>query len=162
MKYSPLFLAVATSALLTGCGKPAPEGEPAGAATEAAAATAPVAQPAAAPAPADAAPVTFASLTGNVAAGQAVFNQCKACHAVEAGKNGIGPSLHGVVGRAAGSAPGYSYSPANVASHLTWDPETIFAYLENPAAKVPGTKMAFMLRDPQMRADVIAYLQTLN
>lgn len=151
MKFSPYFLAATAALLVAGCGKPAPEADAAGADSATAAASAPAETP-----------VTLASLTGNVAAGQAVFNQCKACHAVEAGKNGIGPSLHGVVGRTAGSVPGYTYSPANVASHLTWDPETIFTYLESPAMKVPGTKMAFMLRDPQMRADVIAYLQTLN
>jgi cytochrome c len=111
-------------------------------------------------APADA--VTFASLTGDSAKGETVYNQCRACHSVEPDRNGVGPSLHGVVGRVSGAVPGYAYSEANKAGHLTWTPEVLFNYLENPSRMVQGTKMSFMLRDPQQRADVIAYLETLK
>lgn len=147
--------------LLAACGKPAAEPEQAAEATAPAAVPA---QPAAAPAaPAAAAtPVDFASLTGDVTRGQTVFVQCRACHSVDAGKNGIGPSLHGVVGRTSGTVEGYAYSPANKAGHLTWTPEQLFTYLEAPARTVPGTKMGFMLPDAQKRADVIAYLETLK
>ena len=145
---------------LGACGKPAEQPAQPAATTEAAAADN-AAAAAAAPAPA-AAPVDFASLHGDAAAGERVFNQCKSCHSNEAGKNLVGPSLFGVVGRASGSVPGYAYSTANKNSHHTWDPETLFRYLAGPQREIPGTKMSFMLANPQQRADVIAYLQTLK
>ena len=104
---------------------------------------------------------TFASLTGTAANGEAVFVQCKTCHEVEAGKNKIGPHLAGVVGRKAGSVEGYSYSPANKNSGITWSKEKLFQYLEKPARVVPGTKMAFAgIADAQKRADLIEWLAT--
>ncbi|HQS96204.1 MAG TPA: cytochrome c family protein [Novosphingobium sp.] len=106
---------------------------------------------------------TLASLTPDVAHGKTVFAQCKACHTVEAGKNMVGPSLAGIVGRAAGSVAGFSYSNANKNSGITWTPEKMFQYLEKPARVVPGTKMAFAgLSKAQDRADVIAYLKAPN
>ncbi len=126
-------------------------------------ATAP-ATPAAPGAPAapaaPAADFVVAGLHGDATRGATIFNQCRACHAIEPGRNGIGPSLHGVVDRAAGSVAGYSYSPANKSSHRVWDKDTLFAYLESPMMMVPGTKMTFRLGDAQARADVIAYLAT--
>lgn len=102
----------------------------------------------------------FASFTGNAANGKTVFATCRTCHAVEAGANRIGPSLNAIVGRPAGQVAGYNYTPANKNSGITWTPEKLFQYLENPQRVVPGTKMAFAgLSDPQRRADVIAYLQ---
>jgi cytochrome c len=132
-------------------------------AAEAPAAEAPAAEPAVAPAAPAVAGATLqvAGLTGDPAAGQRIFGQCRTCHVVEPGVNRVGPSLHGIVGRPAGSVPGYNYSTANKNSGKTWDAETLFTYLENPRAAIPGTKMAFVgLRDPQQRADVIAYLAT--
>lgn len=121
---------------------------------------------AAAPAPDDTTTMTGATLaqfTGDAAAGQAVFAQCRACHVTDAGVNRIGPSLHNIVGRAAGQVAGYTYSPANANSGITWSPEKLFQYLENPQRVVPGTKMAFAgIRDPQQRANLIAWLQTQN
>ena len=114
--------------------------------------------PAAAPAPAA---VTYASLTGDAAKGEKVFAQCKACHVAEAGKNRVGPSLWAVVGRSAGSMPGFNYSKANKESGVTWSEDVLFTYLEAPAKFMPGTRMAFGgLKKPQDRADVIAYLKT--
>ena len=105
--------------------------------------------------------VKFASYTGDAAAGKTVFITCQTCHAIEVGVNKIGPSLHGVVGRKASSIAGFTYSAANHASGITWTPEKLFQYLENPQRVVPGTKMSFAgLPDPQKRADVIAYLKT--
>lgn len=103
---------------------------------------------------------TGASFTGDATAGERTFAQCRACHKVEADKNGIGPSLFGVVGRKAGTATGYNYSGAMKNSGLTWTEQTLADYLENPRKKVPGTKMTYAgLSKPQDRANVIAYLK---
>ena len=105
--------------------------------------------------------VKFASYTGDAAAGEKSFAVCKTCHAIEAGKNMIGPSLHGVVGRPAGSIAGFTYSAANKGSGIVWSQEKLFQYLEAPQRIVPGTKMTYTgLKDPQARANVIAYLKT--
>lgn len=105
--------------------------------------------------------VAFADLTGDAAAGETVFAQCRTCHLVEEGKNGVGPSLYGIVGRQAGTIEGFNYSDANKGSGVTWTPEVLYDYLEAPREFMPGTRMAFPgLKDPQDRADVIAYLQT--
>ncbi len=98
---------------------------------------------------------------GDAAKGEKVFKKCKACHVVEEGKNKTGPSLYGVVGRAAGSIEGYKYSKAMAGSGLVWDAETLDAYLTNPKKYLKGTKMAFAgLKKEKDRADVIAYLAT--
>lgn len=102
----------------------------------------------------------YASYTGDAAKGATDFTTCKTCHAIEAGVNKIGPSLHGVVGRKSGSIAGFTYSAANKNSGITWTPEKLFQYLESPQRIVPGTKMGFAgWTDPQKRADVIAYLK---
>jgi len=104
---------------------------------------------------------TLAQFTGDPAAGEKVFIQCKTCHVTDPGVNRIGPSLHGIVGRAAGTVAGYNYSPANKNSGITWTEPKLFQYLENPQRVVPGTKMAFAgIQDPQKRADLIAWLKT--
>ncbi|WP_293884204.1 cytochrome c family protein [Sphingomonas sp.] len=104
--------------------------------------------------------VKLASLKGDSAAGGAVFAQCMACHVTEAGVNRMGPSLHAVVGRKAGSIDGFRYSPAMKASGVTWSEAKLFEYLEAPRRVVPGTTMGFAgLANPQQRADVIAYLK---
>ena len=101
---------------------------------------------------------------GNAAAGATVFKRCMACHAVGPdAKNGVGPVLNGVVGRAAGTYPGYDYSTANKNSGLTWDEPTLATYLHAPRKLVPGTKMTFAgLSKDQDIADVIAYLKQFN
>lgn len=110
-----------------------------------------------------AADVAFADLTGDAAAGETVFAQCRTCHLVEEGKNGVGPSLYGIVGRASGSIEGFNYSDANASSGVTWTPEVMFEYLEAPREFMPGTRMAFPgLKNPQDRADVIAYLDATD
>ena len=107
-----------------------------------------------------AAPVDYASLKGDAAAGEAAFAQCKVCHSLEEGKATIGPSLHKVIGRPAGSLAGYSYSAAMKSSGITWTEDKLFAYLEKPQAMVPGTKMSFAgYPEPQKRADLIAWLK---
>lgn len=104
------------------------------------------------------------AMAADAAAGKTSFNQkCGVCHAVEAGKNKIGPSLHGVVGRKAGSLEGFNYSPAMKGYDKTWDNDALNTYLEAPQQVVKGTKMAFGgLKNADERANVIAYLDTLK
>ena len=105
--------------------------------------------------------LAFADLTGDAAAGKVVYMQCKTCHLLEEGKNGVGPSLYGVIGREAGSIDGFIYSEANADSGFTWTPEILFEYLKAPREYLPGTRMAYPgLKDAQDRADLIAYLGT--
>ena len=101
---------------------------------------------------------------GDAANGEKVFIKCKACHENEQGVNKIGPTLKGIVGRKTASVEGYTYSEAMKAkgdAGQVWDEATLAAYLPDPKAYVPGTKMAFAgLKNPQEVADVIAYLKT--
>ncbi|TMG84026.1 MAG: c-type cytochrome, partial [Betaproteobacteria bacterium] len=94
-----------------------------------------------------------------VAQGQKQFEaQCAACHAVKPGVNGFGPSLAGVVGKAAGKAPGYTYTTAMSNSGLTWDEKTLDAFLTSTTDKLPGTSMPVSLPDAHVRSTIIAYL----
>ena len=100
----------------------------------------------------------------DAAAGEKVFVACKACHQVgETAKNAVGPVLNGVIGRHSGAVEGYSYSPANKNSGLTWDEATFREYIKDPRAKVPGTKMVYAgLKDDQKISDLIAYLKSFD
>jgi cytochrome c len=98
----------------------------------------------------------------NVASGQQLFEQCAACHEVTAA-NGLGPGLLGIVGRTSASVAGFRYSPALKRANLVWDAKNLDAYLSNPQKLVPGNLMPFSgIDDAQMRADLIAYLQTVK
>ena len=106
---------------------------------------------------------TAAMAEGDPAKGEKVFRKCKACHAVEEGKNKVGPSLYAIVGRDAGSVDGFKYSDAMMESGLVWDAANIDGYLADPKGFIPKNKMAFAgLKKEQDRADVIAYLESLN
>lgn len=97
------------------------------------------------------------------ARGEEIFEACSACHSIEAGENGYGPSLHGVVGRRAGTAPDYEYSDAMRRARLVWDEATLDRWLAGPRALVPGTRMSFPgLPDRQDRRDVVAYLKAVG
>jgi cytochrome c len=102
-----------------------------------------------------------AAAAQDAAAGEKVFAKCKVCHQVgENAKSAIGPALNGVVGRKAGTYPGYNYSEANKTSGITWDEATLKEYLKDPKAKIPGTKMVFPgLKSDEDIANVIAYLK---
>jgi cytochrome c len=97
-------------------------------------------------------------------AGQAVFkSQCSICHSPSVGKNVVGPSLFGVVGRHTASVAGFHYSAGNQAADLTWSEATLEKYIDSPKAIVPGTTMSFAgIKDAEKRADLIAYLSTLK
>jgi cytochrome c len=97
-------------------------------------------------------------------AGQAVFKtQCGICHSPLPGKNMVGPSLFGVVGRKSGSVAGFHYSAANRAAEITWTPDVLDKYVTAPREVVPGTIMTYAgLKDDAKRADLIAWLETLR
>lgn len=105
-----------------------------------------------------AAPAAAASPT---AAGAKVFAQCRACHTIaKGGKNLVGPNLHGVVGRKAGTLAGFNYSPAMKAYGKVWDDKTLDAYLTAPQQVVKGTRMAFVgIKNPEQRKAVIAFIK---
>jgi cytochrome c2 len=105
-----------------------------------------------------------AARAADAAAGEAVFkSQCSICHSVQAGRNQVGPSLAGIVGRKAGQVPNFHYSPANKDSDLTWDEATLDRYLTSPRTVVPHTIMTYGgLKDADKRANLIAYLATLH
>lgn len=101
----------------------------------------------------------------DAAAGQRVFNTCRACHSInEGGRNGVGPNLHGIVGKRAGQAEGFRYS-ANMRTlaegGLTWTEENLRRYITNPKDLVPQGSMAYPgLRNEQQLNDLIAFLKT--
>ncbi len=103
--------------------------------------------------------VAQAQGVGDAQRGAQVFAQCKVCHSVEAGKNMVGPSLHGLIGRKAGSVPGYAYSPAMKNANVTWNDDTLSRYLADPKSFIPDDKMAFPgVKDPSKLGDLLAYL----
>ena len=105
-----------------------------------------------------------AALAADPAAGEKIFKtQCGICHTVVAGENRIGPTLFGVVGRPAGSVPGFNYTADHKKLGITWDAATLDKYLTNPRAMVPDTSMVYAgLKDDAQRADLVAYLGTLH
>jgi cytochrome c len=132
-------LVVATTAALAACGQPSQEPTVSESETTAAVETPAVAGP----------PPAFA--------------QCMSCHAVKPGVNGVGPSLFGVVGRKAGTLPGYPYSDALKAWGRTLDEATLDEWLTAPMKDVPGTKMVFPgMPDPERRKAIIEYLESLH
>jgi cytochrome c len=112
-------------------------------------------------------------LMGGVAAAQAdtngdnkmAFNNaCRTCHSFKEGDNRLGPSLHGVVGRKAGSAEGFAFSPAMKSSGITWDEQTLDKFIANPDQVVSGNGMKPYtgITDAKQRSEIVAYLKTLK
>ncbi|MER9977847.1 cytochrome c family protein [Mesorhizobium sp. M0085] len=110
--------------------------------------------------------VTTQSQAQDAAAGEKVFAKCKVCHVADKDQNKVGPSLNGVIGRTAGTHPGFSYSKAMTEagkSGVKWDEATLTTYLRDPRAMVKGTKMAFVgLKKDEDIANVIAYLKQFS
>lgn len=141
-------LILAAALLVVGCSKQA---EPA------AAATTPASQATASAAPAAVAPE--AAPAAPAISGEQAFAMCTACHSRDAGApQRMGPNLHKLVGRKAGSNPGFDYSPALKASDISWDAKQLDAYLSAPSKLVPGTRMAIAVPDPARRQALIEYL----
>jgi cytochrome c len=89
------------------------------------------------------------------------FAQCAACHTVKPGQNRLGPSLHGIVGAKKAAVPGFNYSPALKAARGVWSEAELDAYIANPRAKVPGTRMVYAgMPDAAKRKRLIAWLKT--
>lgn len=110
-------------------------------------------------APAATATVTQVALAGDASKGKKVFRKCKACHSLKEGKNGVGPTLHGVIGRPAAAVEGFKYSKAIAGLDVNWTPAELAAYLANPKKYAPGTTMGF--RGLKKEADIqnlMAYL----
>jgi cytochrome c len=96
----------------------------------------------------------------DLAAGEQSFRKCSPCHSVgEDARNKVGPELNGLDGRKSGTAAEYSYSDANKNSGITWSAATFKDYIQNPMAKIPGTKMAFAgIKNETEIANLWAYL----
>jgi cytochrome c len=96
---------------------------------------------------------------GDPARGEARFQDCAACHRLEAGANNVGPSLHGIFTRMAGELADFRYSPAMKRSGIIWTPETLDQFIADPQAMVPTNRMPFAgIASAGDRADLIAYL----
>jgi len=102
----------------------------------------------------------MAEAAPNAQQGKQVFAQCAGCHSLEAGKNGVGPSLHGLMGRKAGTVAGFNYSPAMKKANVTWDEDSLGKFLSNPQKFVPGNRMMIPgVSNQAQRDNLIAYLQ---
>ena len=97
---------------------------------------------------------------GDPAAGEKVFNKCKACHVADEAQNRVGPHLVGLFGRQAGSVEGFKYSDAMKGSGVTWSEETISEYIADPRGYIKGNRMAFVgLKDEEDIVNLVAYLK---
>ena len=96
----------------------------------------------------------------DLAAGENSFKKCLPCHAVGAdAKNKVGPLLNGLEGRKSGTIEGYNYSEANKKAEIVWSEASFKDYIQNPMAKMPGTKMAFAgIKNEKEANDLWAYI----
>jgi cytochrome c len=101
-----------------------------------------------------------AAADGDAKRGQKLFDECVACHATERGaQGGVGPALHGVIGRKAGEVADFRYSPAMKRSNVTWNERTLDAYIADPQKAIPANRMPYSgMPAARDRADLIAYL----
>ena len=105
-------------------------------------------------------PIAAARADGDPVRGEARFQECAACHKLEAGANEVGPSLHGIFTRKAGELADFRFSPAMKRSGIVWSAETIEKYIADPQAFIPANRMPYAgMSNASDRADLIAYLQ---
>ena len=98
-----------------------------------------------------------ANAAGDAARGEEIYSRCVACHALSHDR--VGPRHCGLIGRKAGSVPGFDYSSAMKDSKLVWNEKTLERFLADPVKTVPGTTMTYAgVPEPKDRADLIAYL----
>ncbi|MEE4454903.1 c-type cytochrome [Novosphingobium resinovorum] len=98
-----------------------------------------------------------------VAKGKTAFAACAACHGTAPGVKKVGPTLFGIVGRKAGTAPGLKASPALANSGKVWTPDQLDAFITAPRKAVPGNRMPYPgMANPEQRKALIAYLATLR
>jgi cytochrome c len=103
--------------------------------------------------------VAAARADGDPVRGEARFQECAACHKLEAGANEVGPSLHGLFTRKAGELADFRFSPAMKRSGIVWTPETLEQYSADPQAMGPANRMPYAGRaSASDRTDLIAYL----
>ncbi|MGL4438747.1 MAG: c-type cytochrome [Bosea sp. (in: a-proteobacteria)] len=98
----------------------------------------------------------------DAAAGERLFNQCRACHQMgETARNGVGPQLNGLFGRNKGSVAGYTYSAAYQAiKDQAWSEENFTVYIKDPRGVTPGTKMVYAgMKDEAQIKNLIAFLK---
>ena len=100
----------------------------------------------------------------DAAAGEQSFKKCLPCHAIGDGaKNKVGPELNGIDGRKSSTAPDFNYSDANKNSGITWDKTAFLEYINDPRAKIPGTKMIFPgVKNAKEAGDLWAYLSSFG
>lgn len=111
------------------------------------------------------APIGPLLASADAAAGEGIAKkQCAACHSFnDGGKNGVGPNIYGVIGRKHGGVAGFNYSDVVKGKPGVWSYEDMNAWLKNPKAYAPGTRMAYAgLNNDKQRADVILYLRNLS
>jgi cytochrome c len=102
-----------------------------------------------------------AAAAQDLAAGEQSFRKCLPCHAVGPdARHKIGPTLNGLEGRKSGTIEGYNYTEANKKAGIVWDAESFKVYIQNPMARIPGTKMAFGgIKNDTEIANLWAYLK---
>ncbi len=97
---------------------------------------------------------------GDAVRGEKRFEECATCHSTKEGVNGVGPSLHAVFGRKAGSLDDFRYSPAMKRSGIAWTPQSLATFIADPQKAVPNNRMPFAgMPDAAERADLVAYLE---
>jgi cytochrome c len=102
-------------------------------------------------------PAGAAAAAGDAQRGEQLYARCAACHALYYDR--VGPRHCGLLGRKAGSVPGFDYSASMKRSSIVWNAKTLDRFIADPPKVVPGTTMTYAgVKDPSERADLIAYL----